>query len=177
MQTNNQYIQNGLLVISGKERGRLFVIHEGHIREFDQVIEHPPGYSDNEGFFIRSGDGERYGSGNPRETDDKANLDRYLRALNSELKAVIDELKPAALFIIEPVHLKDKITEHKTNFGNIPIFTVAYGNYVDSPKEEILHLINDYQKDSHDPTDPDSVAGEENAAEKRKILEIAKLRN
>lgn len=177
MYTNNPHIQNGILVLSGKEHGRLFIIHEGHIKEFDHLEERPPGYSDNEGFFIRSGDGERYGSGYPREEDDARNLERYLQALNNELKQVVKELEPEAIYLVEPEHLKGKIAEYDISYGNTPLFHVAYGNYVDCSNEEIQNLIDQYQKDSVDPTDPTSVAGEENADEKRKLLEVAKLRH
>tara|TARA_B100001146_G_C16109000_1_gene402760 strand:+ start:204 stop:740 length:537 start_codon:yes stop_codon:yes gene_type:complete len=177
MHIKNEHIQNGLLVISGKEHGRLFTITDGIVSEFDHLEKHPPEYSDNEGFFIRAGQGERYGSGNPREEDDKRNLERYMNALKNELKAVITELKPETLFIIEPEHLKGKIEEQFKNQDSVTCVTVAYGNYTKSSDEELQAVLERYKNESLDAADPQSVAGEENAEEKRKILETAKLRN
>ena len=173
MHIKNEHIQNGLLVISGKEHGRLFTITDGIINEFDHLEKHPPEYSDNEGFFIRAGQGERYGSGNPREEDDKRNLERYMNALENELKAVITELKPETLFIIEPEHLKGKIEEQFKNQDSVTCVTVAYGNYTKSSDEELQAVLERYKNESLDAADPESVAGEK----KKKILETAKLRN
>lgn len=175
MELKNENIQNGLLVISGKEHGRLFVIQNGIVEEFDHLEEHPPEYSDNEGFFIRSGDGERYGSGNPREVDDKRNLDRYLNALESEIRAVIKVVQPEALFITEPQHLKGKIEQTVSRYTNTPIHTVALGNYVESNSEKLQSLLEGFNTDNTDPANPASVSGEENAEEKRKILETGQM--
>ena len=169
MQVTNTHIQNGLLIISGKEHGRLFIIKNGVVKEFDHVEEHPPRFSDNEGFFIRAGNGERYGSGNPRETDDKRNLDRYKNALEKELDVVIKEVEPAALFITEPEHLKGMLEETVQKFTDLKVNVVAYGNYVKSTDEELQKLLEGFQNTSADPADPASVAGEENAEEKENI--------
>jgi hypothetical protein len=45
---------------------------------------------------------------------------------------------------------------------------------VEAEPNEILDLIRSACTDTTDPTDPASVAGEANAEEKRKILEVGK---
>lgn len=175
--TENTNKLNGLVVISAKEHGKLYNLKDGELTYLEQVEEHPPTRSDNEGFFVRSGNGMRYGSGSPREEDDKQNLLRYFKAISEELSETIKELQPEKIYIIEPEHLKGKLEEKLINPSNIPVEIVAYGNFVDSTIEEIQSLLNKEGQNNLDPADPASVAGEENAEEKRKILEIGQMRD
>ena len=178
--TDTQHIntnKNGLVVVSAKERGKLFQLKNGTLSYLEYVEEHPPTYSDNEGFFARSGNGEHYGSGSPREEDDQQNLLRYFKAIAEELSAAVKEQQPEKIYIFEPEHLKGKIEEKLDNPNKIPVQVVSYGNYVDSPLEDITAMLQDHGDESLDPADPASVAGEENAEEKRKILETDQMRH
>lgn len=168
---------NGLVVISAKEHGKLYALKNGELTYLDEVEEHPPTYSDNEGFFARSGNGMRYGSGSPREEDDTQNLLRYFKAISEELSETVKELRPERIYIFEPEHLKGKIEEKLINPTHIPVEVVSYGNYVDSSLEKIMSMLQKLGQNELDPTDPASVAGEENAEEKRKILETGQMRD
>lgn len=168
---------NGLVVISAKEYGKLYSLKEGKLTCLDEVEEHPDTYSDNEGFFVRSGNGQRYGSGSPHEEHDEQNLLRYFKAISTELSETIKEIQPEKIYIFEPEHLKGKLVEKLENPDHIPVVTVAYGNFVDSTIEEVLSHLDKLGHNELDPTDPASVAGEENSVEKRKILEVGQLRD
>jgi hypothetical protein len=175
MHIQNEKMKSGLLVVSGQEHGKIYTIDDGAISLLEHVVEHPPEYSDNEGFFMRSGDGMRYGSGNPREEDDKRNLDRYINSISSELSDIVANKKPEQVLVLEPEHLKGLIEEHLTNPTDIPVDVIDHGNFVDSPLEDLIKKLESHGKDEHDPADPASVEGEENAEEKRKILETGQM--
>ena len=100
-----------------------------------------------------------------------------MNAVEKELDLVIKEIDPTALFVTEPEHLKGKIAETVQKFTDLSVHVVSYGNYVDSSNEELQKVLEDFNKDSVDPADPASVAGEENAEEKRKILETGQMRD
>lgn len=168
---------NGLVVISAKEEGKLYSLKDGKLIHLEDVEKHPLPYSDNEGFFTRSGKNERYGAGAPLETDVEQNLLRYFKAISEELSETVKALQPEKIYIFEPEHLKGKIEERLVNPDNIPIEVVAYGNYVNSDIEDIVSLLNKSGDHTLDPSDPASVEGEENAEEKRKILEVGKMRD
>ncbi|MCA9357208.1 hypothetical protein H6784_01465 [Candidatus Nomurabacteria bacterium] len=168
---------NGLVVISAKEHGKLYSLKEGKLTYLDEVEEHPATYSDNEGFFVRSGNGIRYGSGSPHEELTEQNLLRYFKAISVELSETVKELQPEKIYIFEPEYLKGKLVEKLENPNHIPVVVVAYGNFVDSTIEEVLSHLDKLGHNELDPADPASVAGEENAEEKRKILEVGKLRD
>ena len=81
------------------------------------------------------------------------------------------------MYIFEPEHLKGLIEEHLTTPNNVEVTLVKYGNFVESEPDEILELLNETGDEHVDPDDPASVAGEENAEEKRKILETGQMRD
>lgn len=177
MSIQNTKIHDGIVVVSAKEHGKIYKLEKGELSYLEHVEEHPPTYSDNEGFFVRSGEGARYGSGNPREEDDEQNLTRYINAITSELSDVIKEVQPQHIYLVEPEHLSGLITEHLKRPDSVQIETVAHGNFVNHSLVEIAALLEEFKNESLDPSDPASVAGEENAEEKRKILEVAQMRH
>lgn len=177
MHIQNDKLMNGFLVVSGQEHGKIYKLIDGEISLLQHVVEHPPTYSDNEGFFTHSGDGVQYGSGNPREEDDKRNLERYVNSITGELSEIVAEQDPKQIAVIEPEHLKGLIAKHLVNPNHIPVHVICYGNFVDSPLEDLIKKLDDYDQNVPDPADPASVEGEENAEEKRKILETGKMRD
>jgi len=138
---------NELVVISAKEYGKLYSLKDGKLNHLEDVEKHPLPYSDNECFFTRSGGGERYGSGSPREEDAEQNLLRYFKAISEELSETVKTLQPEKIYIFEPEHLKGKIQERLINPTNIPIEIVAYGNYVNSDIKDIISLLNNFKGD------------------------------
>jgi len=177
MKTNNTYdvaAVNALVVVSAKEHGKVYKLGNGSLNILNYTEEHPPTYSDDEGFFMRGGGGEFFGVGYAKEEDDQRNLERYFKAIGGELSDLLKTHSPEVVFVIEPEHLKGHITEHLMNPTHIPVEVVAYGNHVEAEPAEILDMIKAATSSEEDPTDPASVAGEENAEEKRKILEVGK---
>lgn len=176
---NNQNIKNSLVVVSAKEQGRIFSIDEaGNMEVLEHIEEHPASFSDNEGFFFRSAGGMNLGSGYPQEEDGEHNLKKYITSISEELHTAVEEKKPSKILVFEPDYLKGLIEEHLPNPNHIPIQVVAYGNYVNSPLEQIAEMLKKVNGDELDPADPASVdVNKPNADEKRKILEVGKDSN
>lgn len=166
--------QKALIVVSAKESGVLYIAENGEVTKLTDIEEHPPTRSDNEGFFFRSGDGLGYGSGAPLERDDEYNLTQYVNAITKELNEVIKTEAPDVIYVFEPEHFKGYLDEKIDNPQHIPIEHVAYGNYTNHDPLTLIEAIDTHGMPSHDPSDPESVAGEENAEEKRKILETGR---
>jgi hypothetical protein len=178
MNTSTTYdIDNthALVVVSAKEHGKVYELADGQIQALTYTAEHPPTPTDDEGFFMRSGaGGELQVAGYPKETDDERNLERYFKAIGGELTDLLKRHSPTVLFVIEPEHLKGHIAERLVNPTHIPVKVVAYGNHVETDSDEILSMIRSANSNETDPSDPASVAGEKDAEEKRKILEVGK---
>jgi hypothetical protein len=177
IQTKNTALENSLVVVSAKEQGKIFQIRDGEMKALEYVEEHPPGYSDNEGFFMRSAGGTQLSSGSAREEDDKRNIERYIKGITSELSAAIKSSNPDKLFLFEPEHLKGLIEEHVIKPNDLEVIVVKYGNFVEKKADEILKLLENSMESEKDPANPASVAGEENAQEKRKILETGQMKD
>lgn len=162
-----------LIVVSAKEQGIIYLSVDGKLTKVEHVTEHPLTHSDNEGFFFRSGNGRRLGSGAPLEIDKQYNIQQYINAVCEELFMVIATEKPEVIFLFEPEHLKGLIIENLKNPTHIPIETIDYGNFVHESMDDIKkRIINTLETKSVDPSDPESVGDEENAQEIRKILEV-----
>lgn len=177
IQTKNSALENSLVVVSAKEHGKIFQIKDGEMKALEHVEEHPPEYSDNEGFFMRSVGGSHLGSGAPREEDDQRNIERYIKSITSELSGAIKSVHPDKLFVFEPEHLKGLIAEHVIKPNDLEVVVVKYGNFVEKEAAEILEMLQHSTETELDPANPDSVAGEVNAQEKRKILETGQMRD
>ena len=172
----NNELNNCLVVVSAKEHGKIFEIKDNELFIKEYVEEHPPGYSDDEGFFVRSGNGVQMGSGYAKEEDDEHNIKTYIKAIAEELSAVVKHEEPKKVLVFEPEHLKGLIEEHLINPTHIPVEVVKYGNFVQVEQKQVAEMVNGYGKeDTLDPSAPASVAGEENAEEKRKILETGEM--
>jgi hypothetical protein len=173
----NTELEGSLVVVSAKEHGKIFQITNGELFIKEYIEEHPPGFSDDEGFFVRSAKtGMQMGSGYAKEINDEHNIKMYIKAISQELSAVVKHEQPKKVLVFEPEHLKGMIAEHLVNPNHIPVEVVQYGNFVQAQQVRIAEMINDYgKKDELDPSDPASVAGEENAEEKRKILEVGEM--
>jgi len=176
--TQNKALENSLVVVSAKEHGKIYQIRDGEMKGLEYVEEHPPEYSDNEGFFMRSAGGMQLGSGAPLEVDDQRNIERYVKAITTELSDAIKSFNPEKVFLFEPEHLKGLIAEHVVKTNKLELTVVKYGNYVEKKAEEILQMLEDSVAETElDPADPASVEGEANAEEKRKILETGEMRD
>lgn len=162
--------EKALFVVTAKERGVLYLVHEGTIEKLEAVAEHPPSHSDDEGFFFGGNTGIPAG-GAPKETDDAHNFKQYLNVIVSELEAVIKERQPDRIYFFEPEHLHGAVAEAMTDSQHTPLETVATGNYVDDHPTTLLEHWQAVYENEPDPTDPASVENEANAEEKRKILE------
>lgn len=163
---------HALVVVSAKEHGKLFQWRNGSLTPLSYTEEHPPQYSDNEGFFTHSGAQRNYGSGNVREEDDDRNLDRYISAITEELRTHIEHVQPEIVLVLEPEHLKGLVAKHLVTSSAVPVHTIAFGNYVEQPQAEVAEIVRSSLTEVYDPRDPASVAGEPNAAEKKHLLEV-----
>lgn len=163
-----------LLVVSAKEEGKIYELMSGKLHHRQHVVKHPPTRSDNEGFSTRTSNGMKMGSGSVREDDDEHNLQQYLSAMAVAVREQIEATKPRAVIFFEPEHLKEKLAPHITLAQPMPMSSVLFGNFVHESPNELHTRLAKLYTDDHDPASPDSVTGEENAAEKRSILEIPK---
>ena len=177
IQTQHKDLENSLVVVSAKEHGKIYQIRDGEMKALEYVEEHSPEYSDNEGFFMRSAGGMQLGSGSPQEEDDKRNIELYIKGITGELSDAIKSFHPEKVFLFEPEHLKGLVEEHVVKPDNLEVTVVRYGNFVEKQPNEILQLLEDAMDVETNPADPASVEGEENAEEKRKILETGQMRD
>lgn len=165
------------VVAYAKERAVIYKVHDGELVQVTYVNEVSPEYSDREGFFQRSGGGEYFGSGAPYEEPKQEIIASTVRATADELWALMKEESPAAVYVFEPEHLKRQLERKLTNPAHVPVHTVRFGNFVGARPNELVNFIAEYHEPTIDPADPNSVSDEEeNADEKRKILNVGRER-
>lgn len=161
-----------LLVVSAKEHGRLYQAYDGMLEEVVNVEEHPETTSDREGFFARSGYGQRFGSGSPEEFNKQETIRTFVKSIAQELNEAMKDLHPNALYLFQPEHLKGYLEHEIKNPDHIPVHAVAYGNFVDEKPLRLLEHVAAFHNDAHDATDPSSVADGPDAEEKRRLLAV-----
>lgn len=168
--------QPALFAVLGKEKGILYLAYKGSIERVATVEEPAAEYSDREGFFMSSGNGMFYGAGEPYDGNEVQSRAHFIDKVVHELRRHIDEHKVHLVYLYEPEHLKNGITDvldRETN--NVTIITVAYGTFLnESPTDLLERLVKSEYYSQPDPSDPSSVKDSPNADEKRRILEIGK---
>ncbi len=163
-----------LLVVTAKEQGVLYTAADGQIEQVVKVEEHPEARSDNEGFFFRSGYGRHYGSGAPLEEDKEENLRTFVNSVTEELNEAVRVEQPDIIYFFHPAHLKGYLENSIKNPGKTELHVVKMGNFIHETPIQLIEHIRDYHDDTHDPSDPASVADGPNADEKRRLLSLGK---
>ena len=176
MSISNKKVHNSLVVVSAKEQAKIYEIAEGQMQPVAYVSEHPPEYSDDEGYFARTGNGQFYGSGSVKEEDTERNLERFTSSLTEKVDEINQDKKYNKILLLVPEHLKNIVGDALKSMSEFDVEIVGFGNYVEHNEVELLSLLEEHGHTKLDPSDPASVAGEENAEEKRKILEVAQMR-
>jgi hypothetical protein len=170
-QFNNE---KAFIVVSAKEKGIVYVAHNGTLELIAEVEEHPETYSDKEGFFLQSGPNSVYGSGAPLEVNEEHNIKRFVHAIANELNTLISAQNPHVVYLFYPEYLKGYIEKIIKNPKRTPTCVIAYGNFLHLKPLSFLRHIQAVSDIKPDPADPASVPNGPNAEEKRKILEIGK---
>lgn len=164
--------EKAFIVVSAKEKGLVYVAHNGEIELIAEVEEHPETYSDKEGFFLQSGPGSVFGSGAPLEINEAHNIKQFVRAIADELNTLIATQDPSVMYLFYPEHLKGYLEKVLKNPKHIPAKVIAYGNFLHLEPLSFLRQIQAVSDSKPDPSDPASVPDGPHASEKRKILEI-----
>lgn len=163
-----------IIVVIASERGVLYKAVNGTIDEMADMTETAPQYSDREGFFMRSGGGMQYGSGEPYDDTASADHKKLIDQVVDELQEIVNKNEIKKLYLFEPEHHKGQLTEALKVKIDIPATLVDFGNFIETDALVLLEKINKFENPPYDPSDPSSVEGKENAEEKRKILEVGK---
>lgn len=170
-QFNNTH---ALIVVMSKDHGILYHAHDSEIDRIAALNNPPARYSNRKGFFMRKGGGVNLGSGGPYSGKSEENRQRFINNLVEELRDVIKEYAITKVYLFEPQYLKGQLAELLTEQESAHVVLVDFGNFVNEKPLELLERIDAHENPVGDPSDPSSVAGEENAEGKRKILEVGK---
>lgn len=167
------YNQNALIVVMGSQRGLLYLASDGRIDIIGTVEQPPARYTDREGYFMNSGGGFVYASGAVYEDNNIERVRRFFKKVAHEVFRVIEAHEITHTYVFEPPYAKGAVTMALRPIVARDVELVRYGNYLHAPATVLLKYIQTSAEPALDPADPESVADEENAAEKRQILENA----
>lgn len=140
-----------LIIASAKEHGVAYIAHNGEMREVAAVEEHPPRYSDDEGFFFGSTSTGITVGGAPKEVEDEDLFRDYIKAIKNELNAIIKREKPDIIYVFEPSQLSGRLNEYLKNPSHIPVTVVRNGNYVKEHSLTLLRYIAEYESPAKEP--------------------------
>lgn len=122
--------KRALIITAGRQRARLYSIKNNEIREMDFIEIETPKYSDNEGFFSRSGKGKRYGAGAPRENNKQKIEADFLKELEKKLSGHLKKFDDLYLFCPNYMHKMIRATIPKDKKDMLK--KVFFGNIVDT---------------------------------------------
>lgn len=84
---------------------QIYTVHKGVIKKVSDIRQRRPTYSDREGFFLRSGEGQLYGTGSVYESKDEELTEKFSKKVAKKLDILIPKYKFKNIFILEPKHL------------------------------------------------------------------------
>ncbi|MHB1316688.1 MAG: hypothetical protein ACYCZW_02415 [Minisyncoccota bacterium] len=136
--------KKALLVVCGRQISDFYTAHKGTIRLHEHFKFITPTYSDKEGFAVRAGKGEVYGSGWVREKNKHDLIDHFMKEFNKILSKIIKIEKINYLYFFIPHHYQNEILEKIPKTTHKKIIKTFSGNY---SKKEPFHLLGIIKKD------------------------------
>jgi hypothetical protein len=133
--------EHALLIVTGKQAGRLFYASEGKVEELDAGFIPTPKYSDREGFFARSGAGRTYGFGSVYEPKDQETKRKFMRMFSDKVEKAVRENNISSIYLFSPNY---EITEFKESLSpevSAKLRFTFMGNFVRFAPHEPLKKI------------------------------------
>jgi hypothetical protein len=132
------------VIVNSKQNALLYKLFKGEFMEVDSCNVDMPTYSDNEGFFQTSGNGQVHNTGNVRE--DKQDIEEnVIKEFLTELRGVAKVVEGGQLYLFTPDYMAERVKSvlpHNTNIKN-----EWHGNYVNSNERDIVSMITDHISD------------------------------
>lgn len=135
--------ERALLAVTGHQTASFYFASNGEIEEIKDMKIDNPTYSDKEGFFIKSGHGDRYASGSVYESKgNKVRID-FLNKLESSLKETVKKRDINKLYLFTPQHLAED-TEKSLPYGvrELHVATLK-GNFISFKELDLLGKIKE----------------------------------
>jgi hypothetical protein len=122
-----------------------YIAKNGEINRIGEDHTEMPSYSDNEGFFERSGGGEVLGSGAPRETNNvkKHESALFLKQAAYKLEKDVKEHNPKEIILFVPSEVEHTYLEHLQDQTKEMIAYKLEGNFTETHPTEILERIHE----------------------------------
>ena len=139
-----QFTTPTFILVTGKQDGYIYRAANGEIEQVDHVKEETPEYSDNEGFFQRSGHGQTFDTGNVRE--DRQGVEHHVMKefLAKYQEAVHDAVAGEDSFeviIFTPDYMKDMLKEKLEASVQKAVIQELHGNFTHTSVDDLLKKI------------------------------------
>lgn len=132
-----------LLVVAGKRAARLYFAHKGFINEVYEMRTPTPVYSDREGFFMRRGRGEQYGSGSVYESKDSSTQDKFETQLREVASRIMRAIQIDSVILFAPAEAIYSIRKELPHEIKRKIESSVRGNYVHDHPHSFLQKLNE----------------------------------
>lgn len=130
-----------LLVVTGGQKTRFYYAYEGSIAEITSIQVKTPVYSDREGFFLKSGQGQTYGAGSVYEDKKESVRTEFYNELRKLIKAMTEEVEVEEIILYAPQHLAPAIRDTLPTHHKELLRHQLHGNYIDKKPLELLEIL------------------------------------
>jgi hypothetical protein len=103
--------ERALLVVATRQTAAIHAAHDGQLQTLARIDVPTPVYSDNEGFFTRSGNGMRMGSGSVRELKKEHIQQEFLKLFKPAITEAVTKTKADAIYLFVPAHRVNETIE------------------------------------------------------------------
>lgn len=131
--------ENALMIVSGKQAGKIYRLRNGKLVERESLEISTPTYSDNEGFFMRRGNGRTMGTGSVLEIDSQLVITEYTKQLAKELKSIKRPYDGIYLFV--PKYVSNAVKDALPKTVQKKILREFNGNFIKEHPSELLQKI------------------------------------
>jgi hypothetical protein len=133
--------EKALLVVTGKQNGRLFFANKGNIKEVDEAFIPTQRYSDDEGFFGLNGGGHS-ATGSPKESKDVETKHKFMRVISAKIKKAIKENDVDCIYLFSPNYEITELKETLPKAAQNMIKLSFMGNFVKFAPDMLLTKIS-----------------------------------
>jgi hypothetical protein len=133
--------ERALLVVTGKQNGRLYFARKGSVKEIDEAFIPTQRYSDDEGFFgLNGGGASAVGSG--KESKDVETKHKFMRVITAKIKKAIKENDIDSIYLFSPNYEITELKETLPKAAQQMIRLSFMGNFVKFAPDMLLEKIS-----------------------------------
>lgn len=135
------FTKETLFVVTSKQCATFYTAFDKTLEKKDEFCHTIPPHQDNEGFFVRSGGGTTYGSGNVKETQSNEEIKKFTREFAERLHMFCQKNTVKEIILFVPDYMDSSLKQSLKTQEQSLITRTIHGNFTQAHPFKLLEKI------------------------------------